>query len=143
MNGDSFLGTDLHQLTSAHSTALASPGSHVLATLALARLDDGSRYGSVELATGGAIVGFVEKRGLPGAGLINAGIYVVERELIESIPERRAVSLERDVFPLLLDGRLRGIELDGPFVDIGVPESYAALDANPSILDAIGPGGAG
>lgn len=141
MNGDSFLGTDLNQLTAAHDRAAAAAGDGVLATLALARLADGSRFGSVDVAPDGSLTGFREKAQPAAPGLINAGIYVLERRLIEAIPLGRAVSLEREVFPTLLDGRLRGVELEGPFVDIGVPESYAALEADPSILPVAGAGG--
>jgi len=137
MNGDSFLGTSLATLDRAHDRACATSPS-VLASLALARVDEGDRFGSVDLAPDGRVTGFREKSSASAAStsaaLINAGVYVVERALIESLPPRGPVSLERDVFPPLCDGRLRGVELAGPFVDIGVPESYAAICADPSML---------
>lgn len=134
MNGDSYLGTDLTRITTAHDAASAATHGAALGTLALVGREDGSRFGSVELGADGAVTAFREKLAEPRPGLINAGIYVLERRLIEAIPAGRAVSMEREVFPGLLDGRLRGIAIDAPFVDIGVPESYAALDADPSIL---------
>ena len=126
----------------AHTSARASSTPAALASLALVRVGDAARFGSVDIAGDGRVTGFREKAATgagqhasasPG-GLINAGVYVVERELLASLPSDRAVSLEREVFPGLTDGRLQGVELTGPFVDIGVPESYAAICADPSML---------
>ena len=76
----------------------------------------------------------------PEPGLVSAGIYVLERSVLEAIPAGRAVSLEREVWPQLLDGRLRGLALAGAFTDMGVPEAYAALQADPSPLLALAQG---
>jgi mannose-1-phosphate guanylyltransferase len=136
MNGDSFLEARLGDLVDAHARARrANPA--LLASLCLARVDDPGRYGAVECDADGTIRRFREKSADAPAGLINAGIYVVERALIDGIPEGRPVSLEREVFPALADGRLHGVELTGSFVDIGIPEAYAALRADPSRLLAL------
>jgi NDP-sugar pyrophosphorylase family protein len=135
MNGDSFLDAPLADLVTAH--AVAAAGSPVAATLALVARDDASRFGSVDLDADGAIRAFREKDpgGLPG--LISAGIYVVERSVLESIAPDRPVSLEREVWPGLLDGRLRGLVAAGAFSDMGVPEAFAALQADPAPLLAL------
>jgi NDP-sugar pyrophosphorylase family protein len=149
MNGDSFLGAPLDLLVRAHERARAATPA-TLASLALARVDDARRFGSVERAPDGRVTGFREKTPPAGfaapasstvdpdakaaAALINAGVYVVERALIESLAPRGPVSLERDVFPTLTDGRLHGVELAGPFMDIGLPESYAAICADHAML---------
>jgi len=72
--------------------------------------------------------------------LVSAGIYVIEREVLEAIPADRPVSLEREVWPLLLDGRLRGLPMAGAFTDMGVPDAFAALQADPSPLVSIAQG---
>ena len=54
--------------------------------------------------------------------------------MLEAIPPDRPVSLEREVWPDLLDGRLRGLVMDGAFTDMGVPDAFAALQADPSPL---------
>ncbi len=130
LNGDSYLAAPLGDLTAAHAASDAA------VTLALARVPDVRRYGSVELAIDGTVSAFREKQDSRDArpGLINAGIYVMTRSVIASIEPDRAVSLEREVLPGLLHGRARGVVFEVPFVDIGVPESYAALGAHPAAV---------
>jgi NDP-sugar pyrophosphorylase family protein len=74
----------------------------------------------------GRIVGFEEKTGNGGSGWINAGVYVIERELLETIPDERAVSLEREMFPSWIGKGMYGFKTSGRFIDIGIPETYAA-----------------
>lgn len=130
MNGDSYLSARLGLLVERHERSEAS------VTLALARVPDTARYGAVDLAPDGAVIAFREKEpsATPRPGLINAGIYVMTTALMASIPGGRPVSLEREVLPGLTDGRARGEVFDGPFVDIGMPESYAALGADPGAV---------
>lgn len=130
MNGDSYLAAPLTDLLGAHER------SHPSITLALARVADTGRYGEVDCAGDGSVRGFREKvvSAAPRPGLINAGIYVMETSLIAAIPAGRPVSLEREILPGLLDGRARGVVFDAAFVDIGVPDSYAALAADPGAV---------
>lgn len=130
LNGNSYLAAPLELLIAAHASSDAA------VTLALARVPDTRRYGSVELTTDGTIHAFREKERVPHArpGLINAGIYVMATSVIASIDPGREVSLEREILPGLLDGRARGLVFDVPFVDIGVPESYALLNADPAAV---------
>jgi NDP-sugar pyrophosphorylase family protein len=134
-NGDSFLSAPLRELVDEHVRSLAV--RRTAATLALVQRDDASRFGAVTLAADGAIDAFREKAPSPAPGLVSAGIYVIERSVLESIPDGRPVSLEREIWPLLLDGRLRGLPLDGDFTDMGVPDAFAALQADPSPLLAL------
>jgi len=66
-----------------------------------------------------------------GDGPINAGIYILRRELVMDLPAARAVSLETEVLPAWLASgkRIRVLTIDAPFIDIGVPESLARADA--------------
>ena len=129
LNGDSIFDIRFDRLLSGHSERKAA------ATIALARVDDAARYGNVALDAEDRVTAFTEK-GDSSAGdpLINAGIYVLERDAIEQIPADRAVSLEREVFPTLVGDGLYGVPLDGAFVDIGVPDDYARLRADPGWL---------
>jgi len=95
------------------------------------RVAEANRFGTVELGPDGAVTAFVEKGGVTGPALINAGIYVIERELLASIPPGQEVSLEREVFPRLVGPRLHGFEFDGEFVDIGTSEDYRLATASP------------
>jgi mannose-1-phosphate guanylyltransferase len=104
------------------------------ATLALHAVDDTSSYGVVPTHAGGAVEAFIEKGDdEPPTNRINAGAYVVERDVVEtSIPAGRAVSFEREVFPSLVGNGLYGFEADGYWIDIGTPERY--LDATWDLL---------
>lgn len=71
------------------------------------------------------MTGFTEKTGLVSApGLINAVVYILERAILDYIPEGPA-SLDRDVFPQILQHGVYALERRGMFIDIGVPEDYA------------------
>lgn len=126
VNGDTYLDLDLARLARVHSSAQARGA---VATLTLAHVPDAGRFGAVELR-GNRVVGFREKSE-PGSGWVNAGAYVIERELLKRIPAGEAVSLERDVFPVALrDGmRLTAMPHEEPFADIGTPDAYRAFVA--------------
>lgn len=91
-------------------------------------MDDCSRYGSVISDDNGMVVSFSEKSALPGSGLINAGIYLLERKIADAIEKDQMVSLEKDIFPNLVGKGLSSVVGDSYFVDIGTPESYASAE---------------
>lgn len=119
LNGDSFCRFDISRLLATHLKRQAG------ATLWLVQMDDCRRYGTVILNENDAVSAFVEKESSSRAGLINAGIYLVEREIMAGIPEGRSVSWETEVFPQMIGKGLYAVEGTGPFLDIGTPESYA------------------
>ena len=128
LNGDSFLDVDLGELARFHHEVSAT------ATLALAQVDNAQRFGSVRLDDAHRIVGFAEKDNEARAGLINAGIYMLSREVLGMIPPRQVCSLEREVFPALIARNLCGLPFPGFFIDIGVPADYERLQSDPSPL---------
>jgi D-glycero-alpha-D-manno-heptose 1-phosphate guanylyltransferase len=77
-------------------------------------------------ATDGAICRFTEKQEGSTPGWINAGIYLLTRARIETIPSGRALSFEREVLPGWIGAGLRGHRCRGRFIDIGTPQSYSA-----------------
>lgn len=114
-----------------------------LATIALIRVPDPSRYGAVELDSDDRVLRFVEKPvfGTAPSNLINAGIYVMDKEVLDYIPDGK-VSTETEIFPQLAkEGKLYGYEGRGLWVDIGVPDSY--LEANHMVLDKLNGSAAG
>jgi len=118
MNGDSYLAGDWPE------AVRATRGGALVAH----RLPDASRYGAV-LVAAGRLGGFAEK-GRAGPGLVNAGIYAWPAAWLAGLSADEPASLEVDVLPRwLAAGReITVVEQDGPFIDIGTPESLAAAD---------------
>jgi mannose-1-phosphate guanylyltransferase len=127
LNGDVLTDLDLTALLEAHR------GRAARATLALHPVEDAAAYGLVSLDAEGRVLEFAEKTGEPAPGEINAGAYVLERSVLDLIPPRREVSIEREVFPRLVGEGLWGLRLDGYWMDIGTPDRY--LQASWDILE--------
>ncbi|GFO68525.1 hypothetical protein GMLC_21040 [Geomonas limicola] len=123
LNGDSFVEADLGSFTQLHRSSGAK------ASLLLTEVPEVGRYGSVQTDQAGAILGFSEKGGHSGCGTINAGVYLLGRDLIAALPEGRELSLEREVFPFLVGQGFYGFNLGRRFIDIGTPESYREVGA--------------
>jgi mannose-1-phosphate guanylyltransferase len=139
LNGDVLTDLDLTALLQAHTTPRSGVGypeitgqSHSgtgggrAATIGLYPVEDSSAYGLVRTGSGGEVLEFIEKTGEAAPGEVNAGMYVLERSVLDLIPPGENVSIERDVFPRLVGEGLHGLRLDGYWVDIGTPERYLA-----------------
>jgi len=118
LNGDSFLEVNYKELIDFHR---GKP--QTAATIAVTRVQDAGRYGTVNIRSDGRIDGFAEKTGANSPGLINGGVYVFNKAVWKFIPEGPA-SLERDVFPRLLEQGVYAYEQRGIFIDIGTPSDY-------------------
>jgi NDP-sugar pyrophosphorylase family protein len=92
--------------------------------LLLNKILDAKRYGQVRVNAKGRVLSFDEKSDNGGSGWINAGIYLLSRRLLRTIPTSRAISLEREMFPAWIGQGLYGYHSTGRFLDIGTPESY-------------------
>jgi mannose-1-phosphate guanylyltransferase len=126
-NGDIISSLDLRDLLSFHKRHGG------IGTLSLWQVPDPSAFGVVGLDRD-RIIDFQEKPA-PGTAisdLINAGIYVFQPELLDHIPSG-VVSLERQVFPMILEKRMYGYRFQGYWVDCGTPESY--LRAQSELLE--------
>lgn len=118
MNGDSFLEIDFSGLMDFHRRHRA------MATMAVLRVEDTSRYGTVDVDANGRVKAFAEKTGKAAPGLVNGGVYVFDQAVLQHIPLDPA-SLERDIFPRLLEHGVYAQEQHGMFIDIGTPDDYA------------------
>lgn len=130
LNGDIFADLNYRELYNAH----VKTGG--LATIALCKVEDPSRYGVAEIGSNSQINRFVEKppKGKAPSNFINAGVYVLSPQVFDYIPSGRAVSVEREVFPKLAEeGKLYGHFINGLWIDIGKPDEY--LQTNKLILD--------
>ena len=120
MNGDSFCVVDLRSFWNWHCARRSK------ATMLLTQVPDTQRFGSVEIDSDGAIIRFGEKVKGSVSGSINAGVYLLSRHVVQSIPADTEVSLEYHVFPTLVTHGLYGYPGRGRFLDIGTPEDFAA-----------------
>lgn len=122
LNGDSFFNIALATLCGFHKQTGAA------VTMALARVADATRYGRVELDPDGRVSVFREKNpAATGPGVVNAGVYIMKRDIIAAMPAARSISLETEVLPGLCgEGRIYGVVGKGRLVDIGTPESFRA-----------------
>ncbi|MEI8006344.1 MAG: nucleotidyltransferase family protein [Bacteroidota bacterium] len=119
LNGDSIFRTDLRALEKAHLLKKAD------VTLALRKLDNTGRYGRVTLNRQRRITGFDEKNEGAGPGLINAGVYLMEKLFLMEPQFRGRFSIEKDCFENFYDtSRMFGFPASGYFLDIGIPPDY-------------------
>ncbi|MBI4587751.1 MAG: NDP-sugar synthase [Candidatus Rokubacteria bacterium] len=122
LNGDVLTDVDLSQMVQSHVARGAQ------ASIYLTPVEDPTPYGLVETDADGRILRFVEKpsREAITTNTINAGIYLLNRELLDLIPRGQVVSMERDFFPGLLARRIPffGFVARAYWLDIGSPEQY-------------------
>jgi mannose-1-phosphate guanylyltransferase len=126
LNGDVLTDIDLTAQIAQHERSGAR------ATLALVPVADPSAYGLVILREDRSVRDFVEKPSSPSgddadaieSNLISAGAYVLEREILELVPPERNVSIEREVWPRLVDNGLYGFPSESYWLDIGTPARY-------------------
>ncbi|HWM21085.1 MAG TPA: NDP-sugar synthase [Ilumatobacteraceae bacterium] len=130
VNGDIITDLDVSMLLAVHRAAGAE------GTIHLTPVEDPSSFGIVELDGDGRVERFVEKppAGTMTSNLINAGTYVLEPSVVERIAPGRPVSLEREVFPDLVERRtLFAAATDDYWIDAGRPELY--LRANLDLVN--------
>jgi D-glycero-alpha-D-manno-heptose 1-phosphate guanylyltransferase len=121
LNGDSFFAVPVANYVAAHAQ------SGAVASLALRRVEDGARYGTL-LLDGNRITAFREKSDeVTGPSLINGGVYLLNREhFLVHTPADQAFSIEYDFFARHASSlNFNGFVTDGYFIDIGIPEDYA------------------
>ena len=123
VNGDVLTDMDLTALVAFHR-ARGAEGS-----ISLHPVDDPSSFGVVATDDSGLVQAFVEKppRDVAPTNLINAGTYVLERSVVDRVPEGRGVSIERETFPAMVaDGTLYALADASYWLDAGTPEAYLA-----------------
>ena len=135
LNGDILADLDLSAMLRFHAERRAR------ATLYLTRVADPSQYGLVELEADGRIRSFVEKPppGQATVDTVNAGVYALDREVVAAIPTGRAVSIERETFPALVEaGTLYARPDEAYWIDTGTPAQY--LQAQLDLINGRRPG---
>lgn len=125
-NGDVLSGLDPAEVVRTHR----SVGADV--TLHLVRVPDPRAFGCVPTTADGQVLGFLEKTDNPPTDLINAGCYAFRREVIDTIPVGRKVSVERETFPgLLASGARIHAHVDASYwLDLGTPAAFVQGSAD-------------
>lgn len=123
LNGDSLLpNLDFQALADASHT------SGTLITLAVTRIEEAGRYGTVEFDARKRVTAFREKAARTG-GWINGGVYLARRTLLTRINPGELVSLETDVFPALCaEGQLGVFSSKPPLLDMGTPDGIRVME---------------
>lgn len=133
VNGDTLGEFDIETLFALHRKRQAS------ITLALAKMQDTARYGRVEVDDTGRVIRFAEKGGdQAGPGYINAGLYLVEREMVKTLPRETPLSWEHDVLERYCGRGLYATDACSNFIDIGTPETYRDAETFLKRFDRLG-----
>jgi mannose-1-phosphate guanylyltransferase len=131
LNGDVLTGLDLQTMLAYHREKGGLGALHLIA------VEDPWACGGVVPDAAGRISGFIEKppRETAPTNAINAGTYLLEREILEAIPAGRPVSIERETFPQLLavHAPLHAFTTNDYWIDLGRPEHY--LQAHRDVLE--------
>ncbi len=122
LNGDSYVETDLSDLAKKHMETSVSM------TIVLREVENASRYGRVKLNSDNRIVCFEEKIPECSKGYINAGMYLIKRELFDDVRDNNVISLEKELLPEFIKDGVFGYISRGKFIDIGIPETYKIAD---------------
>lgn len=117
LNGDSLVLADLAPIFDCLKENLVD-----VAMLGV-KVADAARYGTLDVSGDNSLVGFKEKQ--PGVGLINAGVYLFRKKILDLLPRGEDISFEIDVFPKILaqNVSVKVIEVAAPFIDIGTEQS--------------------
>ena len=119
-NGDVLSGHDITAQLALHRDNDAA------VTLYLTEVDDPRAFGCVPIDAGGHVTAFLEKMPEPVTNLINAGCYIFRRDVIDTIPTGRPVSVERETFPQLLasGATVMGYVDRADWLDLGTPAAF-------------------
>ena len=125
-NGDTFADLDLKNLIADHIRTGAS------VTMALTETERPTECGIVRLQADGEITEFKEKPRPEEvfSNLINAGVYVVNRNVLSDVPEDTFFDFNKDLFPIIMSkgGRLQGRPLEGRWMDVGRPSDLIRVN---------------
>jgi mannose-1-phosphate guanylyltransferase len=120
LNGDILTDLDLKALVEVHRA------NDAMATIALHRVEDARPFGLVAAGDDGRVLEFREKPTELVPGDINAGTYVLEKEALRGWEAGQPVSIEREIFPIIIGNGLRVYSMlsDAYWMDLGTPEKY-------------------
>ncbi len=124
LNGDTYFAVDLLSMFKNHES------NNAQITVALKQMVNFDRYGSVLINQANQICAFREKTSVD-SGLINGGIYLLKKSLIEEISIEDPFSFEKEVLEKYIHKNcIYGFVSDGYFIDIGIPEDFKKANAD-------------
>lgn len=119
LNGDCYNRVDYNAFLAQYQNTPAAM------TMLATHVEDRSRFGSLVIDSEGRVAEFVEKGASTGAGYINSGYYIFNREVLDLVLAGQRCSLEKEVFPRLMqEAKLFAFPNRGEFIDIGLPEEW-------------------
>jgi len=128
LNGDVFTDIDIADMLAFHR------GKGAKVTIALTWVDNPCAFGVVETGSDGRVKRFIEKPSPSRVttNWINAGIYLLEPEVLKHVPADTHYMFERGLFPLLLElgEPVYGYPFSGYWLDMGTPEKYLRLNCD-------------
>lgn len=118
LNGDSICNINFREFYEFHINKKG------ILSMVLARTKKVQDFGSVMLDNSQRITSFKEKVTCTNECLVNAGIYLMQKEVFSYMPDEKYFSLEYDLFPRLIDDKCYGFITESELIDIGTPERY-------------------
>lgn len=118
MNGDSICNINFREFFKFHINKKG------ILSIVLARTEKVQDFGSVVLDSSQRITSFKEKSACTNECLVNAGIYLMQKEVFPYMPSQNHFSLEYDFFPRLIKDKCYGFITESELTDIGTPERY-------------------
>lgn len=118
LNGDAFFNIDLAALVKFHQEHKS------IATLVTSRVDDARDFGTLEIDKDLRIRKFLEKVPEAKPGDVSVGMYCFSKQLLSKMPTSEAFSIEREVFPILVNDPFYAFKIKEDFLDIGTPQRY-------------------
>lgn len=118
MNGDSICNMNFMEFFKFHTSKKG------ILSMVLARSKAVQDFGSVMLDNSQRITSFKEKAACTDECLVNAGVYLMQKEVFSYMPDESCFSLEYDLFPRLIKSKCYGFITESELIDIGTPERY-------------------
>jgi len=117
-NGDTFFKLSPKHLFHFHQESKAD------VSVALKKIDRPNRYGTIKMQDN-KVVNFYEKITDLKDGLINCGIYCINKNVFHSTALKNKFSFEKDFLEKQLNKKnICGLKHQEYFIDIGIPEDY-------------------
>jgi len=118
MNGDSICDINFQDFYCFHKNKKS------LLSIALVRTKETKDYGSVIMNESHEITLFKEKVSNNSPSFVNAGVYLMQKEIFSYMPDMVQFSLENDFFPKMIGEGRTGFIIDSELIDIGTPDRY-------------------